>query len=252
MNKNVLISHFCIAILVFCLKSNPVNGQFSFDVEAGSVSTGYNDVRIPGNSGTFISFSEELSGKVSFYSRVRASYRFGARSEILALYAPLELTYKGTVDKDIVFQGESFASNSRLNATYMFNSYRATYRYYIISKPKIDFAAGLTLKIRHANISIEGELGQLASKPDLGVVPLINFWLHWQPTNRFGLLLDGDALAAPQGRAEDVLVAITYKATNNFSIKAGYRLLEGGADNASVYTFSMFHYLAFGAIIRLE
>ena len=49
----------------------------------------------------------------------------------------------------------------------------------------------------------------------------------------------GDALAAPQGRAEDVLAALTYGKSDKFRIKIGYRILEGGADNDEVYTFSL-------------
>jgi len=59
-------------------------------------------------------------------------------------------------------------------------------------------------------------------------------------------LLDGDALAAPQGRAEDVLIAATYKLSDGFGIRAGYRILEGGADNDEVYNFSLFHYASVG------
>jgi hypothetical protein len=32
--------------------------------------------------------------------------------------------------------------------------------------------------------------------------------------------------------------------------RAGYRVLEGGADNDEVYTFSMFHYAVAGVAVR--
>jgi hypothetical protein len=34
------------------------------------------------------------------------------------------------------------------------------------------------------------------------------------------------------------------------SLKAGYRFLEGGADNDQVHTFALIHYVAVGAIVR--
>ncbi len=241
-------------VIVWALFLQPFNSiaQISIDVEGGVISTGYNDVRIPGDVGTFISFSDELSGSTSFFSRVRVGYRFGSRSQVLALYAPLRLSYKGSVNRDIIFQGETFAAGSQLDATYKFNSYRATYRYHLVSKEKFDFGIGLTLKVRDAKIGIAGNFGTSAEKTDLGIVPLINFTLHWKPNESIGLLLDGDALAAPQGRAEDMLLAATYKATKNLTFKAGYRILEGGADNATVYTFSLFHFGVAGVIINLE
>jgi hypothetical protein len=80
----------------------------------------------------------------------------------------------------------------------------------------------------------------------VGFVPIINFRLLWKIDQKFGILLDGDALAAPQGRAEDVLIAATYKLSDNIGIRAGYRILEGGADNDEVYNFALLHYASVG------
>jgi hypothetical protein len=68
----------------------------------------------------------------------------------------------------------------------------------------------------------------------------------WKFQPKFGLLLDGDALAAPQGRAEDVLAALTYHASDRMGIKIGYRILEGGANNDVVYNFALLNYAVVG------
>lgn len=225
------------------------HAQFGLDAETGIVFTGLNHARIPGDDGTFISFSGELESDPKIFGRVRAAYRFSPRSEILLLFAPLQNTYNGSVARDVFFQGVNYPAGTHLNATYKFNSYRASYRYYVLNGENLEIGIGLTIKIRDALIGLEG--GELQSeKTDFGFVPLINFVINWQATDRFGLLLDGDALAAPQGRAEDVLAAVTYKLSENFSMKAGYRILEGGAGNKTVYTFSLFHYGVVGAIFR--
>ena len=56
-----------------------------------------------------------------------------------------------------------------------------------------------------------------------------------------GALADagGDALAAPQGRAEDVLLAPYVDLSERVRFRIGYRLLEGGADNDEVYNFAL-------------
>ncbi len=239
------------ALFILILSERQSFAQISIDLEAGMVTTGYNDVRIPGEGGTFISFSDELSSDPKFFSRIKAGYRLGQRGEALLLFAPLRFTYAGSVDRDIFFQGENFPAATPLTATYKFNSYRATYRYYVVEREKLDIGLGLTIKARDAIIGIEGG-GLESQKTDFGFVPLINFIVHWQPTERFGLLLDGDALAAPSGRAEDVLAALTFRANENLTLKAGYRILEGGADNRTVYTFSMFHYGVVGVIYRFK
>lgn len=73
----------------------------------------------------------------------------------------------------------------------------------------------------------------------------------WKLDEKFGILLEGDALAAPQGRAEDVLLAATYRLSDRFGLKAGYRILEGGADNDEVYNFALFNYASVGLFINL-
>lgn len=146
---------------------------------------------------------------------------------------------------DIYFAGVTFPANRQLNGTYKFNSYRLTYRYDIISKTRVVFGLGFTAKIRDARIRLSSS-DLTAEKTNVGFVPIINFRLLWRMNEKIGLLLDGDALAAPQGRAEDVLIAATFKVSKNFLIRAGYRILEGGADNNEVYNFALFHYASVG------
>jgi hypothetical protein len=125
-----------------------------------------------------------------------------------------------------------------------------TYRYGIVIKPKFEFGLGLTAKIRDAEISL-ASAGLQSEKVNVGFVPIVNFRMLWKPDEKFGILLEGDALAAPQGRAEDVLFAAKYRVSDRFGLKAGYRILEGGSDNDEVYTFSLFNYASVGIFIYL-
>jgi hypothetical protein len=218
-----------------------VLAQAHIDIEIGLVTTGYNDVRIPGSGGSFLSLSDELNASASFYHRIMAGYSISSRHQLVALYAPLTIKYTGIAERDIVFRDKLFTRGEDITATYMFNSYRLTYRYFAFLNSNFVLAIGPTVKIRHAHIGISGT-GTSAIKKDLGGVPLVHLYLHWKPVNKFGVLLQADALAAPQGRAEDAMVAITYNVKPNITLRTGYRLLEGGADNSVVYTFSMFHY----------
>jgi hypothetical protein len=222
-----------------------VKAQASIDLESGAVFTGKNDVRIPGNQGTLFSLKDDLVSKTAFFYRIRLSYTIKSRHTISLLYAPLETKSEGSVSRDILFEGVIFPANAELKGTYKFNSYRLTYRYDFVKKPGFEFGLGLTGKIRDAKIALASS-GLASEKTNIGFVPLINFRLLWNIDDNFGLLLDGDALAAPQGRAEDVLVAATYKLSDGFGIRAGYRILEGGADNDEVYNFSLFHYASVG------
>jgi len=237
---------YSISIILLAISlSISVKAQASIDLESGAVFTGKNNVRIPGNQGTLFSLKDDLVSKTAFFYRIRLSYTIKSRHTISFLYAPLETKSEGRVSRDILFEGVIFPANAELKGTYKFNSYRLTYRYDFVKKPGFEFGLGLTAKIRDAKIALSSS-DLISEKTNVGFVPLINFRLIWNIDDNFGLLLDGDALAAPQGRAEDVLLAVTYKLSDGFGIRAGYRILEGGADNDEVYNFSLFHYASVG------
>jgi hypothetical protein len=236
---------FILSFNVFSL-----NGQASFDLETGAVATGYNDVRIPGDAGTLFSMKDDLIPKTKIFYRIRVNYTIKSRHTLSVLYAPLEIKSDGNVSNDIFFEGVTFPSNTDLAGTYKFNSYRLTYRYDIVQKPEFEFGLGITAKIRDAKIALSSATME-SEKTNVGFVPIINFRMLWKPYEKLGILLEGDALAAPQGRAEDILIAVTYRVSDWLGLKAGYRLLEGGADNDEVYNFSMFNYAAAGIYIYL-
>jgi hypothetical protein len=235
-----------ISIVIGLLLPAAVQAEWQFDVESGVAAGGYNDVRIPGNSGTMFSFSRDLDTDPTPFWRLRISRTFGEKHTLSALVAPLRLKAEGRFNRDVHFAGEVYASNIPVEAKYRFDSYRLTYRYDFHRRDRLRLGIGFTGKIRDAAISVEGD-GRKSEKANTGFVPLINFRAQWQMSQRIGVLLEGDALAAPQGRAEDVLLGLVVATSESLQLKAGYRFLEGGADNDEVYTFAMINYLTVGA-----
>ena len=238
-------------IMIIPFAGRPILAQekWSLDIETGLVFSGYNNVGIPGDTGTRFSLSKDLDAKSSLFVRLRLGYQLGARNNISLFIAPLSLEAEGSINKTIRFFGEEFAPGLPLKAGYRFNSYRLTYRFDLIRSERWTVGVGLTAKIRDAAISLEGG-GKKAEKTNVGFVPLIHFRVEWRFSPRWGLLLDGDALAAPQGRAEDLLLGLEYLAGKNLTIKAGFRFVEGGADNDTVYNFALINFLVIGAILR--
>jgi opacity protein-like surface antigen len=241
--KKVVFSTFLTFMLFYGASS--IKAQAVIDLESGAVFTGYNDVRIPGDEGTLFSLKDDLIPQTEFFYRLRLSYIIKSRHTFSLLYAPLETKSEGSIQNDVFFEGVMFPANTELVGTYKFNSYRLTYRYEFVRKPKFEFGLGFTAKIRDAEIALSSS-GLNTEKTNTGFVPIINFRLLWKIDDKFRLLLDGDALAAPQGRAEDVLISASYKISDNIEIRAGYRILEGGADNDEVYNFALFHYASAG------
>jgi hypothetical protein len=248
--KNKLLLLATCFVLLLSLNVFSVNGQASFDLETGAVGTGYNNVRIPGDQGTLFSLKDDLISKTELFFRIRFNYTIKSRHTLSLLYAPLETVSNGNLPYEVFFEGVTFHANTDLTGTYKFNSYRLTYRYEIVKRPKFEFGLGFTAKIREAKISL-ASAGLESEKANVGFVPIINFRMLWKLDEKFGILLEGDALAAPQGRAEDVLIAATYRISDHLGLKAGYRILEGGADNDVVYNFALFNYASVGLFIYL-
>ncbi|MBK8015183.1 MAG: hypothetical protein IPK13_28065 [Deltaproteobacteria bacterium] len=220
------------------------------EVEASIVAASRNDTRIPGDTGTRISLVDDLSTAAAPAFRLRLGYRVHERHLISALYAPLQVTARGSVSGNVEFMGATYPARTPLLAIYRFNSYRLTYRYSIVWQDGLDVAVGFTAKIRDAETSLYGV--EARRKTNIGFVPLLNAHVAWRPgQGAFGVVLDVDALAAPQGRAADVLLAGTWSFREDLELRAGYRTVEGGADNDEVYSFAWLHYGTIGLKMSL-
>ena len=238
-------------LLVLALVA-PAVARWSVDIEAGPVFSGYNNVRIPGNTGTLFSLTKDLKARTAFAYRVRLSKTFGDRHWVSVLVAPLRVESRGTFNRDVLFAGTLFpAGEDTLIGSYRFDSYRLTYRYGLVRARRFSFDLGLTAKIRDAEISLRyAHLTQPdTSKKNIGFVPIISFRADWTLSPRLGLVLDGDALAAPQGRAEDVTAALRIGFGDRVDARVGYRVLEGGSDADEVYGFALFHYAVAGVTL---
>ena len=222
----------------------PAYAQLQLDAETGGALSGYNKVRIPGEGGTLIDLSQSLKSNATFFYRLRLSYTIDETHTFSALFAPLTIRYKGEFGQRLDFQDVTFGPNDPLKVRYQFNSYRLTYRYNFPRTEHFCVGIGATAKIRDAVVEVNG-----VEKTNVGFVPLINFRAEWIAKEQLSLVLQGDALVAPQGRAEDVLLAAEFYPSRLVTLKLGYRVLEGGADNDEVYNFSLIHYGVLGGII---
>lgn len=242
---------FLLLTILICSAYTPVFAQFNFDVEGGLVlNTSYNKVQIPSGRGTRVNLPEQLDLDQSGFYRIRAGYRIGNRHNISALFAPLTIHYRGTLSENTNFNNHNFLPGQPLNVDYRFNSYRLTYRYDFFANGKWRVGAGLTAKIRDADIRFKSEYAD-THYDNLGFVPLINFYASWKPAYHWSVILEGDALAAKQGRAEDIFGGIAYNFNNTIAVKLGYRMLEGGADNDKIYNFNWINYASAGLLITL-
>lgn len=239
-----------LALLVLALRIGSVPAaQNEVELEGGYVTPASIDVAIPGDSGTRFSMTDDLSADSPATARIRFGRVFARNHWVGVLLAPLTVEAEGAMDRTVSFNGVDFPAGTPVEAKYRFDSYRVSYRYLFRSADRWQFRVGGSLKVRDAAISMEGG-SQRTEKDNTGLVPLLSFQARWSPAASWSLLLDGEGLASPQGRAEDVLLAVQREFGQRVSLYAGYRLLEGGADNDEVYTFALFHSVVAGAVFR--
>jgi hypothetical protein len=224
--------------------SGTASAESFVQIEGAAVWQSLNKAGIPGDTGTRFDLVDFSRGPLPSF-RVYVGHKWNDRHELRALYAPLDVEFDGTFSETVNFQGTSFAANTPTKAGYKFNSYRLTYAYHIDPVGDFTWAIGFTAKIRDAEVRLS-QGATSSAKENVGFVPLLHAQAKYSVSNSFSFRLDFDGLAAPQGRAVDVQIAGEYAATKSLAGYAGYRTVEGGADNKTVYNFAWLHYLTAG------
>ena len=224
--------------------------RFAVELEVGPVWQSSNDVQIPNDAdGTRFSLVD-LAGYGPWPAgRLYLTWNINERHGLRALAAPLSFTETGILQEPVDFAGASYLPGVPTEATYQFDSWRLTYRYRFHDGDRWTWWVGATAKIRDAKIELQQ--GDVTSRDtDLGFVPLLHLAADWRLSERWHLLLDLDALAGGPGRAEDFATKLAYDVNDRWSITAGYRTVEGGADTDDVYAFAWFHYAVVSGIYR--
>ncbi len=243
-----------LASILTLIRPGPATAQdaqaWSIELEGGPVWQSYNDVEIP-NDGTATRFSlRDLAGAGPWTAaRLYVTWRPGDRHELRALAAPLTVKGTGTPSSSLAFAGADYTSGVPAEATYTFNSYRLTYRYRWHQGARTTAWVGFTAKVRDAVTALE-QAGTSSRKANVGFVPLLHLSGTWRFSPACSLGLDVDALAGGPGRAEDVALELRRDLSDAWSVEAGYRMVEGGADVEEVYAFAWLHYAAFSLVWR--
>jgi hypothetical protein len=243
----MLASAFALLLPVATTAQTP---RLAVELEGGSVWQSYNDAEIP-NDGTGTRFSlRDLLGSGPWpAARVYVTWNALERHGLRLLLAPLSITETGAPAREIRFAGATYPAGQPTEGTYAFNSYRLTYRYRALAGERTAAWVGFTAKIRDATVRLE-QGGTSSRKDDLGFVPLLHLAGEWRFEPGWRALIDADALAGGPGRAVDAAVKLGYDLDDRWSVLAGYRTVEGGADVEEVYSFAWLHYAALSVVWR--
>jgi len=225
--------------------------NFELELQSGVLFPGYNDVQIPGTEeGTRFSLRDDFEPDNEVFFRLSLQYSINDRHHLTFLFTPNKIYASGTLKEDVIFDGVTFLTDSKIDAVYKFNTWRLQYRYDFILTKTVEFGLGVTAFIRDAEISLQNvdDADNKAAYDNVGFVGLLNFRLMVHFSKTVSMLMTGDLFAVSVGRAEDVFLGVVYQASEEFAFQFGYRIIEGGADNDKVYTFALINYVAFGLV----
>ena len=153
------------------------------------------------------------------------------------LYAPLEINQSGKFSKDITYEGEVFSKSNTTNVLYKFNSYRLTYRYQWMDGSILKTYIGFTGKLGTQKLEVESNRSfEILFKCRLCSPHLFKSRLESFKLADF--ILEMDALGASQAAIEGAFKT-RLTMSNSLGASLGHRVLEGGADNDKLYTWSL-------------
>ncbi|NMO17046.1 hypothetical protein HPC49_34595 [Pyxidicoccus fallax] len=219
------------------------------EVEAGPLKVFRNELGF-GAGGTRYS-AEDINQDEPLFNTKRASVeaRLGERHGVVLLYAPLPITTRATLTKDILFKDTLFPAGTPVEHTYSFSGYRASYVYRLINGERFQWDVGVSLQIRTALVELRSQDGGLyARDADIGPVPALKTRLTWWPSKRLWAALEVDGLVNPTdpsgGALYDAALTLGVPLDDDAAVSPYLRLrfYGGGVDNTDsdspIYNFA--------------
>jgi len=225
-----------------------------YEFETGIITTGYNDIQIPGNSGSLFSLSDDLKADMSYNFRFKLVQPIAEKHRLIFMYAPLKIKSSGKIQK--IYQEEFFEFGEMsiptnqvpdldFNGEYRLDTYRQSYMYDIIKLSKTQISAGASVEIRDEAIKLTGG-DYYGKRSDSAVVPSVNLKIVNALNDKISLLAEADVLIDSKNRAEDIYLGMSYKILKDSKLNVGYRILERKTDKAEIFNSAVFHYLTIG------
>lgn len=219
-------------VLVSFFSFNLFASYISFEIE--KTKTIFNYFAIPNFDDNNISLSDDDS-LINY--RLKGIFDLDNGNYLYLLIAPLEINYNFISGKQFEFDGVNFAAGIDTDVDYQFNSYRLGYLWHW-NFHSFSIWTGVVGKMRDAKIKVSQGIKTQSFK-NVGFVPLASFGLEYFFDQHFSIFSHTDGLASSQGSAYDSQFEMRLN-SNQISFSVGKRILGGGADNESIYTFSQF------------
>lgn len=244
MRGHIRFSKKCVLVVAFGLSlcnttlaeefGHPLDKKFS--VSAGAFITDH-DTRIrldtDAGLGTEVSLENDLGlDATTNIKRVDAAWRFSERHRALFGVFDLSQTGSKTLDRDFVIDGETYSTDEAILTDWKMQLFELGYAYRIRGNERTQWWLNVSFFIQNTEITVvETATGGDVSSEDV-VLPLPKFGLavdhvfneHW--FGHAGVDVFKLEIGDVGGSLVDLRATLDYRFTENFSIGAGWHLIN--------------------------
>ena len=189
-------------------------------------------VGITGSPGTDIQLEKDLGFNAEVGTFLaNFQWRISSRSRLTFNYVVVDRSSFHTLDKDLVFAGNTYPVNSLVSTYFNTAIYQFSYGYALISKPKLELGlligahvvgtlAGISTVGNAMGSNVSNNFGITAPIPDLGI------WGGYAFSNHFAVNFDLEYLSLTVGTYSGRLLSsnltCTYRLVGKLDLSLGY------------------------------
>lgn len=214
---------------------SPLFDSFLVDFEVGAAYLFQNDGRYGANGTAYTAAEVGQQRNLAVALRLAIEARIG-RHTIIATWAPLDLTTRATLTRDLTFQTTTFANQTVVDHRYLFDGYRLSYLFGLVDVARFTLGVGASFQVRNASVefrTVDASPAVFAVERDIGLVGAIKLRARFDAGilyaqadvdffNTFGLGL-------PAG-IHDVALTLGIPVIPGFDFLLRVRLVGGGAN----------------------
>jgi hypothetical protein len=228
------------------------------DFEVGAAYLFQNDGRYGANGTKYAAAEVGQQRNLAVALRLAVEARIARHTAILT-WAPLDLTTRAALTRDLTFQATTFADGTVVDHRYLFDGYRLSYLFGLVQTSRFTLGVGASLQVRNASVefrtvdtspavfTVERDIGlvgavKLRARLDAGILYAqadIDFF------NTFGLRL-------PAG-IHDIALTLGVPIIPGVDFLFRVRLVGGGADvpERDIYNWGNFGFAVLGLRVDL-
>ncbi len=232
--------------------------SFLLDFEVGAAYLFQNDGRYGVNGSTYTAAEVGQQRNLVAALRLAIEARRG-RHTIIATWAPLDVTTRATLSRDLTFRTTTLPNETVVDHRYLFDGYRLSYLFGFIPSPRFTLGVGLSLQARNASVefrTVDSTPSVFAVERDIGLVGALKFRARFDAGilyaqadvdffNTFGIGLAGGI--------HDVALTLGVPVVPGLDFLLRFRLVGGGANvpGRNIYNWGNFGFAVIGLRVDL-